>query len=215
PGEIDLFLRDKSAGAYEKAVDRLLASPHYGERWALRWLDLVRYADTNGYEADAERPHAWRYRDYVVRSFNGDKPYDRFIREQIAGDEIYPGDTEALVATGFHRCGPIHLVGGNQDMEVTRQEVLTEMTSSIGSVFLGLTVGCARCHNHKFDPILQSEYYRLQAVFAATEGKDIEIATAEEKLRAEQANKDYEARLEPIKKQIAEIEKRYRDQIRT
>src|SRR6202022_1313779 len=90
PGEIDQFLRDRSANAYDKLVERLLASPHSGERWALRWLDVVRYADTNGYEADAERPHAWRYRDYVVDSFNRDKPYDRFIREQIAGDEIYP-----------------------------------------------------------------------------------------------------------------------------
>ena len=214
PEELDQFLRDRSASAYEKQVDRLLASPHYGERWALRWLDVVRYADTNGYEADAERPHAWRYRDYVVDSFNRDKPYDRLIREQIAGDEIYPGDTEALIATGFHRCGPIHLVGGNQDKEVTRQEVLTEMTSSIGSVFLALTVGCARCHNHKFDPILQSDYYGLQAIFAATEGKDIDVYTPSQKQAFETAKQDYEARLKPIQEQINQIEKPYRDLIR-
>jgi hypothetical protein len=214
PEELDQFLRDRTANAYEKQVDRLLASPHYGERWALRWLDVVRYADTNGYEADAERPHAWRYRDYVVDSFNRDKPYDRFIREQIAGDEIYPGNTEALIATGFHRCGPIHLVGGNQDKEVTRQEVLTEMASSIGSVFLAMTVGCARCHNHKFDPILQSDYYRLQAIFAATEGKNIDIYTPEQKAAFESAKQAYEAQLKPIQEQIDQIEKPYRELIR-
>ncbi|HTM47650.1 MAG TPA: DUF1549 and DUF1553 domain-containing protein [Bryobacteraceae bacterium] len=213
PGEVDLFLRDRGPDAYEKVVDRLLASPHYGERWALRWLDLVRYADTNGYELDAERPHAWRYRDYVVAAFNQDKPYDRFIREQIAGDELYPGNQEALIATGFHRCGPIHLVGGNQDPEVTRQEVLTEMTSSIGSVFLGLTVGCARCHNHKFDPILQSDYYRLQAVFAATEGKDVEIYTPEQKAAFDKEVRDYEARLKPIKDALERIDKPARERL--
>jgi hypothetical protein len=213
PGEIDLFLQDKSADAYEKVVDRLLASPHYGERWALRWLDVVRYADTNGYEADGLRPQAWRYRDYVVRAFNSDKPYDRFVQEQIAGDELFPGNTEALIATGFNRCGPIHMVGGNQDKEVSRQEVLTEMTGAVGSVFLGLTVGCARCHNHKFDPILQSDYYRLQALFASTVAKDADISTPEQKAAYEQAKKEYEAKLKPIQKQLAAIEKPYRDAI--
>jgi uncharacterized protein DUF1553/uncharacterized protein DUF1549 len=214
PGEIDNFLRDKSPEAYEKVVDRLLASPHYGERWALRWLDVVRYADTNGYEADAERPQAWRYRDYVVNAFNSDKPYGRFVKEQIAGDELWPGDREALIATGFHRAGPIHIVGGNQDEEASRQEVLTEMAGSIGSAFLGLTVGCARCHNHKFDPILQADYYRLQAIFASTDLRDVDIATAAEKAAFEQAKKAYEARLEPVKQQIAEIEKPARAMLR-
>jgi hypothetical protein len=214
PGEVDLFLRDRSPLAYEKVVDRLLASPHYGERWAQRWLDVVRYADTNGYELDEERPHAWRYRDYVVRSFNQDKPFDRFLREQIAGDELFPGDQDALIATGFHRAGPIHLVGGNQDEEMNRQEVLTEMAGAVGSVFLGLTVGCARCHNHKFDPILQSDYYRLQAIFAATEGKDIEVATPAERAEYEAAKKAHQARLDPIKKEIDAIEKPFRDRLR-
>lgn len=214
PGEIDLFLGDSRPDAYERLVDRLLASPHYGERWAQRWLDVVRYADTNGYEMDAERPHAWRYRDYVVRSFNAGKPYDRFLKEQIAGDELYPGDQDALIATGFHRLGPIHLVSGNQDEEMNRQEVLTEMTYGVGSVFLGLTIGCARCHNHKFDPMLQSDYYRLQAVFAGTAGKEIDIATAEEKAAHGRAQQDYEARLKPIKDRIAEIEKPYRERLR-
>lgn len=214
PAEVEAFLADKSANAYEKVVDRLLASPHYGERWAQHWLDIVRYADTNGYELDEERPQAWRYRDYVVASFNQDKPYDRFVSEQIAGDELYPGDRQALIATGFHRAGPIHLVSGNQDEEMNRQEVLTEMSGAIGSVFLGLTVGCARCHNHKFDPILQADYYRLQAIHAATDYKDVDIATAAEKAAYESAEKEYKARVEPVQKQIAAIEKPYRDRIR-
>ena len=214
PGEADLFLRDRSPDAYDKVVDRLLASPHYGERWALRWLDVIRYADTNGFEADAERPHAWRYRDYVVRSFHSDKPYHRFLQEQIAGDELWPGDTDALIASGFHRAGPVHIVGGIQDQEMNRQEVLTEMTGAIGSVFLGLTVGCARCHNHKFDPIPQADYYRLQAIFAATEPKDLPIASPEEKQAHEAAKKAFEARLKPIQDEIAAIEKRYREELR-
>jgi len=214
PGEIDAFLSDTSPNAYEKVVDRLIASPHYGERWALRWLDVVRYADTNGYEADAERQQAWRYRDYVVKAFNTDKPYDRFVKEQIAGDELWPGDREALIATGFHRAGPIHIVGGNQDEEVSRQELLVEMSGAIGSAFMGLTVGCARCHNHKFDPILQSDYYRLQAVFASTELKDVDLATPDQKAAYYWAKKDYEARLEPVKKAMEEVEKRARTMLR-
>ncbi len=214
PGETDLFLNDHSPNAYEHLVDRLMKSPHYGERWALKWLDVVRYADTNGYELDLERPHAWRYRDYVVKAFNTDKPYNRFVREQIGGDEMFPGDRDALIATGFHRAGPIHLVGGNQDQEMNRQEVLTEMTGAIGSVFLGLTVGCARCHNHKFDPIPQADYYRMQAVLAATEGKDIVLASEEEKKSREAAVKAYKARLKPIQDAIAEIEKPYRERLK-
>jgi hypothetical protein len=213
PGEIDLFLRDRSPNAYEKVVDRLLASPHYGERWALRWLDVVRYADTNGFESDRERPHAWRYRDYVVDSFNSDKPYDRFVKEQIAGDELYPRDRQALIATGFYRAGPLHVVGGVKDEEADRQEVLTEMTGALGSVFFGMTIGCARCHNHKFDPILQSDYYRLQAVLAATNFKDVDIATPEERAARELAAKEHMASLQPIRKEIAAMEKPYRDKL--
>jgi hypothetical protein len=214
PGEVDLFLRDASAVAYGKLVDRLMASPHYGERWAVRWLDIVRYADTNGFELDADRPHAWRYRDYVVSAFNQDKPYDRFLTEQIAGDELYPGDQDALIATGFHRAGPEHLVGGNQDEEMNRQETLTEMTGAIGSTFLGLSIGCARCHNHKFDPIPQSDYYRLQAVFAGTVGANVVLAASEQKKAHEETVKAFEARIDPIKKEIQGIEKPYRERLR-
>lgn len=213
PEEVEAFLRDSSPDAYEKAVERLLASPHYGERWAQRWLDVVRYADTNGYELDAYRPHAWRYRDYVIASFNKDKPYDRFLMEQIAGDELWPHDKEALIATGFHRAGPIHIVGGNQDEEMNRQEVLSEMVYGVGSVFLGMTIQCAKCHNHKFDPISQADYYRLQAIFGSTEGRDIDISTAEEREQYERAMATYKARLDPVKKEIDAIEKPYRERL--
>ena len=213
PAEIDAFLHDRSPRAYEKLVDRLLASPHYGERWALKWLDVVRYADTNGFELDADRTHAWRYRDYVIDSFNRDKPYDRFIKEQIAGDEMFPGSKEALVATGYLRAGQEHLVSGNIDPEVSREEVLTEIATSVGQTFLGLTVNCARCHNHKFDPILQADYYRLQAVFAGAKGKDVEVATPEEKAAWEAADKAYKARLKPVEDALAELAKPYEDRI--
>ena len=163
PADVDAFLKDKSPDAYEKVVDRLLASPAYGERWAAKWLDVVRYADTNGFELDLERPNAWRYRDYVIHSFQTDKPYDRFIREQIAGDEMFPGDREALIATGYLRAGSEHLVSGNIDPEESRQEVLTEIATNVGQTFLGMTINCARCHNHKFDPILQRDFYALQS----------------------------------------------------
>ncbi len=213
PEDTDAFLSDNTTGAYERVVDRLMSSPQYGERWAQRWLDVVRYADTNGFELDEQRTHAWRYRDYVIRSFNTDKPFDRFLKEQIAGDEIWPDDKDALIALGFHRAGPEHLVGGNQDVEMNRQEVLVEMTAGVGGAFLGLTMNCARCHNHKFDPILQSDYYRLQAVFANTVGKDIDIATADEKAAFEEATRAYKARLKPVEEAIKAIEKPYREKL--
>ncbi len=211
--EIKAFLHDGSADAYEKLVDRLLASPHYGERWAMKWLDVVRYADTNGFEGDADRPQAWRYRDYVVDAFNRDKAYDRFIREQIAGDELFPGDTEALIATGYARAGSEHIVGGNIDPDVSRQEVLTEIATSVGQTFLGLTINCARCHNHKFDPILQADYYRLQAVFAGAKGKELEIATEEEKVRWKEADQAYRQRLKPVQEALDNLAKPYTDKL--
>jgi len=188
-------------------VDRLLASPHYGERWAQKWLDVVRYAETNGFELDADRPHAWRYRDYVIDAFNHDKPYDQFIKEQIAGDEMFPGNKEALVATGYLRAGQEHLVAGNIDPEMSREEVLTEIATSVGQTFLGLTVNCARCHNHKFDPILQADYYRLQAIFGGASGKEIEIATPAEHTAWEAADKAYKERLKPVTDALEQLAK--------
>ena len=164
PEEAQAFLADQSPDAFAKVVDRLLASPHYGERWGRHWLDLARYADSNGFKSDETRPNIWRYRDYVIQAFNEDKPYDRFIREQIAGDELYPGDKNARIAVGFNR----HFTEETNQpvIELRRQEILSDITDTVGSVFLGMTFGCARCHDHKFDPILQKDYYRLQAFFA-------------------------------------------------
>jgi hypothetical protein len=168
--EIERFQADTSPDAWSTVVDRLLVSPAYGERWGRHWLDVARYADSNGFKADETRPHIWRYRDYVVKAFNDDKPYDRFVREQIAGDELYPGNPEALVAMGFNR----HWIDETNaaGLLLRRQETIDEMTSATGAVFLGMTIGCARCHDHKFDPILQKDYYRLQAFFANTVAGD-------------------------------------------
>jgi hypothetical protein len=215
PAEVEAFLSDSRPDAYARVVERLLASPHYGERWAQHWLDVVRYAESNGYEADTERPHAWRYRDYVIRSFNEDKPYDRFLTEQLAGDLLAQGkearaSAELLIASGFNRCGPVHLVGGNTDPEVNRQEVLTEMTTGVGSAFLGLTVGCARCHDHKFDPFSQGDYYRLQAFFAAAQTADVDIATAEERAAVTKQVKALNDQLAPLRSQVASIDAPYR-----
>ncbi len=165
---IEKFVSDTSPNAYEKLIDELLASPRYGEKWGRHWLDLVRYGDTSGFEQDPYLLYSWRYRDYVVESFNNDKPYDRFVKEQIAGDELYPDDPVAQTGTGYYTVGP------NRDMlykveDVNRIETLTDYVDTTGSVFLGLTVACARCHDHKFDPIPQRDYYRMQAIFVPAE----------------------------------------------
>ena len=178
--EIDAFVRDQSPKAWEKVVDRLLASPHYGEQWGRHWLDVVRFAESDGYEYDMHRPDAWRYRDYVVESFNTDKPYTDFVKEQLAGDEIDAKNPTMLVASGFNRLGPLRKNAGNQDVASSHNEVLTEMTNIVGASFLGVTVGCSRCHDHKFDPFRQSDYYRLEAHFAQTQPNDVVLASQEE-----------------------------------
>jgi len=170
PEEVQAFLADRSPNAFTKVVDSLLASPRYGERWGRHWLDLARYADTAGFKGDETRPNMWRYRDYVIQSFNDDKPYDRFIKEQIAGDELYPDDSASLIATGLNRLWPDESNLANPMLR--RQEILNDITDTVGSVFMGLTYGCARCHDHKFDPILHKDYYRLQAFFAASFNED-------------------------------------------
>src|SRR5439155_21851480 len=147
-----------------------LASPRYGERWARHWLDLARYAESEGFKADEIRPNAWRYRDYVIKSFNDDKPYDRFIKEQIAGDELWPSDPDARVATAFNRHYPDE--SNARNLMQRRQEILNDITDTTAAVFMGLTVACARCHDHKYDPIRQSDYYRLQAFFANSGAAD-------------------------------------------
>ena len=168
--EIDAFVNDKSLNAYEKVVDRLLQSPHYGERWARHWLDLARYAESEGFKSDETRPNAWRYRDYVIDSFNSNKPYDRFVKEQIAGDELWPEDPQARIATAFNRHYPDE--SNARVLMQRRQEILDDITDTVGATFMAMTYGCARCHNHKFDPILQKDYYRLQAFFANTAADD-------------------------------------------
>jgi mono/diheme cytochrome c family protein len=165
PREVADFLADDSPEAFEKVIDRLLASPRYGEQWGRHWLDVVRYADTDGFSNDYERPNAWRYRDYVIRSFNQDKPYDQFIKEQIAGDEINPDDPEMLIAVGYLRMGPWEHTAMSVAAE-TRQLFLNDVTNSVGETFLSIPLRCASCHDHKFDPIPTKDYYSIQAVFA-------------------------------------------------
>lgn len=170
PEEVNTFVADKSPKAHEKLVERLLASPRYGERQARRWLDLSRYADSDGYNTDGTRPNIWRYRDYVVNAFNADKPFDRFVKEQIAGDELWPERTEALIATGFLRNLPDEI--NARDLNLKKQEVANDLTDTVSAVFLGTTLGCAQCHDHKTEKITQQEYFQFQAFFANTSWKD-------------------------------------------
>ncbi len=161
--DLQNFLEDISPKSWERVVDRLLASPHYGERWARHWLDVARYADSDGFKADDTRAHVWRYRDYVIQSFNQDKPYDRFVKEQIAGDELYPGNNEAKIGVSFNRHFPDEYNAAH--IKLRRQEMLNDITDAVGYAFLGVTLACARCHDHKFDPLLHKDYYRLQSFF--------------------------------------------------
>ncbi|MBL9180627.1 MAG: DUF1549 domain-containing protein [Verrucomicrobiaceae bacterium] len=170
PEEITAFVQNPSS--YEALIERLLASPRYGERWGRHWLDLARYADTSGTHNDLDRPHAWKYRDYVIRSFNDDKPYARFVAEQLAGDEIDGANEDTLIATGFGRNGTSNddNMGKTDDaLAQYRADQLDDVISTTSSVFLGLTLGCARCHDHKTDPLLQRDYYSLLAIFNGTE----------------------------------------------
>ena len=209
PTEAGAFLNDASPNAYEKLVDKLLADSRYGERWGRHWLDLVRYADSDGFEQDGARPRAWRFRDYVIRSFNQDKPYDRFLKEQIAGDELYPNDADAITATGYIRLAPWDAL--STDPPQRRQDFLNDATDTTGSVMLGLTVGCARCHNHKYDPITQADYYRMQAFFTPAQKVDTRLpdntgdpATLTPKLR------DAQTHLEAVRKQMNDLRNTHR-----
>jgi hypothetical protein len=214
PADVEAFLADGRPDAYERLVDRLLDSPHHGERWGQHWLDLAHYADSNGFELDAERPDAWRFRDWVVRALNADMPYDRFLSMQLAGDELAPDDRESLIATGFCRCGPREVVGGNVIPEVKRQSELSEITGTVGSVFLGLTIGCARCHDHKYDAIPTTDYYRLQSFFASSELEDVPIASKAERDAFAAVEKDIQARIAPLRKELDQLEAPYREAIK-
>src|SRR6202522_4595266 len=203
--EIQQFLSDKSPNAWEKVVDRLLASPAYGERWGRHWLDVARYADSNGVKADETRPNVWRYRDYVINAFNQDKPYDRFVKDQIAGDELYPGNQEALIAMGFNR----HWIDETNapDLFERRHQTLDDMTQVTGAAFLGMTFGCARCHDHKFDPILTKDYYRLQAFFANTAFGDgpLPLADPEAKRKYDEQYAAWDTKTKDIRDEMARI----------
>jgi mono/diheme cytochrome c family protein len=178
PEEIDAFIADASPDVYERLVDRLLASPRYGERWGRHWLDVVHFGESHGYDKDKPRSNAWPYRDWVIDALNDDVPYSRFIEMQLAGDALFPNDPRGVVATGFVSAGPWDFVGhvelaeGTVDKDIARSNDRDDMVATTASTFLSLTVHCARCHDHKFDPITQRDYYRMQAVFAGTDRAD-------------------------------------------
>ena len=209
PAQVNAYVADASPDKWPKLIDGLLASPHYGERWGRHWLDLVHYADSGGYERDFDWPTMWRYRDYVVNAFNNDKPYDRFILEQIAGDEVDPDNPEAHIATGYLRM----VLDNNIKDERTRMDELDDNVSTTALTFLGMTVGCARCHNHKFDPIPQQDYYQMQAVFFSTQEVDYPLVSGEEVVRHEAANEAIDAEQKPLRERIKDLEKPYREQL--
>jgi hypothetical protein len=195
---------------YASLVDALLASPRHGERWARHWLDLVRYAESDGYRADDYRPHAWRYRDYVIRALNADKPYDRFVQEQLAGDELWPDDPEARIATGFLTHGIYEY--NNRDVVGQWSNMLNDLTDTTADVFLGMGVQCARCHDHKFDPILQKDYFRLQAFFAPIRYyNESVVATPEQRAAHAQRLAAWEEKTAALREQITAIEAKYRE----
>lgn len=204
PDPVAAFAARPTEAAYAQIVDRLLASPAYGERWARFWLDLVRYAESDGYKADDYHPNAWRYRDYVVSSLNRDKPFDRFVIEQLAGDELAPDDPDALTATGFLSLGIYEY--NNRDVRGQWQAMLDELTDVTGDVFLGLGMSCARCHDHKFDPILQKDYYRLQAFYAAWQPReDVPLLTLAQKQDYDRKQEAWLNRTATIRKRLAEL----------
>ena len=200
PAELAEFIADASPDAYERLVERLLASREYGEHWARLWLDVVRYSDSNGFDWDEFRPNAWRFRDYVIRSLNADKPFDRFVREQLAGDELVSGpprdtgEQDALIATGFLRLGPHdNSAGAFGEANRVRAQLLADLVETTGSAFLGLTMSCCRCHDHKYDPISQADHYRMRAFFEGVKFRDdlpLDLAAEQEAIRKHNAELD-------------------------
>ncbi|MQA20130.1 DUF1549 and DUF1553 domain-containing protein [Rugamonas rivuli] len=215
PEEVRAFVNDKSPDAYEKLADRLLSSPHYGERQARRWLDLARYADSAGFQNDTTRPNNYRYRDYVITGFNADKPFDRFIKEQLAGDELWPDSQEAKIATGFLAGYPDN--SNSRDLVQRKYQIATDMTDLVGETFLAATVGCARCHNHKADKVSQKEYFQLQAFFANTSFDEkapaikgeAELAYEKQQATYREATKDIRAQQKAILDTIRTVAVKY------
>ncbi len=216
PEEAAAFLQDAAPDAYERLIDRLLASPRYGERWGRHWLDVVRYADTNSFERDGVKPHAWRYRDYVIRAFNEDRPYDQFVREQLAGDELPQTTNDGLIATGYYRLGLWD--DEPADRQQATFDVLDDIVATTGQVFLGLTVNCARCHDHKIDPIPQRDYYSLVSFFRgvtpmAYSGPNVEVPifpspAAREEYAAK--TRDLQARVNAAQSRVTGFEESFR-----
>lgn len=210
PAEIDAFVNDRSPHAYEQLVDRLLNSPRYGERWARHWLDVVRFTESQGFEYDRLRDHAWHYRDYVIRSFNEDLPYDQFMREQIAGDALEPTTPSAIIAASLLVCGPYDEAGNAQanatQKAITREDELEDLVGVVGQTFLGLTINCARCHSHKFDPIPLEDYYRVKAVFDGVKHGERPIASAAETQAHEHRAKPLQARVQAEQQALQSIE---------
>ena len=211
PELIDAFVNDKDPSAYEKMLDHLLDSPHYGEKWGRHWLDLVRYAETHGYERDSPKPFAWRYRDYVIDAFNKDKPYDQFVREQIAGDELDKVTAETMTATGYYRLG----IWDDEpaDRLLAKYDVLDGIVSTTSQVFLGMTVGCARCHDHKKDPVLQRDYYRMLAFFRDVTDMNVKntrkVMSAQDRAETDKQTKERQARETTLFHEIYQLEQRF------
>ncbi len=218
PEEVDEFVKPNHDKAYEALVEKLLASPQYGERWGRHWLDVVRFAETNSFERDGRKPHAWRYRDYVIRSFNDDKPYDQFVREQLAGDELPQVTNDSIIATGFLRLGLWD--DEPADRLLAKYDVLDDIVATTGQVFLGLTVNCARCHDHKIDPIPQQDYYGLLAFFHnltnnGTTGRNVETPLFEsetQKRDYERKVRELEERRNQVQAQVTAIEEYFKEQ---
>lgn len=215
--DVDAFVADSDPAAYDKIVDRLLASPGYGERWARHWLDVVRFGESQGFERDRLRTNSWRYRDWVIEALNRDMPYDEFVRLQLAGDVLRPNDADALIATGFLTAGPWDEVGQKQQSAamkaVVRQDEIEDLVGTVGQTFLGLTVNCARCHDHKFDPIRQTEYYQLAAALAGVHHGEPQLPAAAVADKAAALREPIAARLRALESRLAEIESPHRDRI--
>ena len=211
--QIDEFLADKERGAWERLIDRLLDSPHYGERWGRHWMDVARYADSTGFEQDYRRDNAWRYRDYIIDAFNDDKPYNQFLREQIAGDELDHVTDETLIATGFLRAGP-RVNFREKDNPERRHDYLDDVLGTLGRGVLGMTVHCARCHDHKFDPILQKDYYSMQASIFGYVEIDYPLLDRAGVREYREKNAALDAAQQPLRDEIAEIEAPHRERLR-
>lgn len=204
PDEIAAFLEDTSADAYERLIDRLLDSEHYGERWGRHWLDVARFGESHGFEQDYDRPHAYHYRDFVIKALNHDMPYDQFVRWQIAGDELAPDEPLAMMATGFLGAGVFPTQLTEKEFEPARYDELDDMAGTLGTAMLGLTIGCARCHDHKFDPIPSADYYRLISTFATTIRSNIDLELHSE--QTQQALKQWQAEHDTTVDELAKFE---------